>query len=134
MLRSRITSLVIAALLVPALAAADPVDNRGLDIPDPQQSPTTTITEYTDQAAWETAVSLPILVECHYHNGCAVLATQARLLQELEALREERRRHRRHAHAVARGRHGGLLDPVPRRAQGHGAGRLPGGPDRKSVV
>lgn len=50
------------ALAVPVFALAGAADNVGLDIPTPQQSALTSITEYTDEATWATALGVPTVI------------------------------------------------------------------------
>ena len=49
-------------LAVPVFALAGAIDNVGLDIPTPQQSALTSITEYTDEATWATALGVPTVI------------------------------------------------------------------------
>jgi hypothetical protein len=55
-------AFITLALVVPALALAGPIDNVGLDVPLPQQSVLTSITEYTDEATWAAAIGAPTVI------------------------------------------------------------------------
>jgi len=70
------TFLALAlALAVPVFALAGAVDNVGLDIPTPQQSALTSITEYTDEATWAAALGVPTAINPYGDLASGVIVT-----------------------------------------------------------
>jgi len=67
--------IMLFILVAPLLAHAGPVDNADLDIPDPYQTTTTTITEYLDQASWEAAIGMLTLTNPYGDLGADVIVT-----------------------------------------------------------
>lgn len=63
------------ALAVPVFALAGAVDNVGLDIPTPQQSALTSITEYTDEATWAAALGVPTAINPYGDLASGVTVT-----------------------------------------------------------
>ena len=68
-------ALITLALVLPALALAGPIDNVGLDIPLPQQSVLTSITEYTDEATWAAAIGAPTVINPYGDLAEGVIVT-----------------------------------------------------------
>lgn len=67
--------LVTCLLLLPIALVAGPVDNTGLTVPTPQSTASRSITEYTDQAAWEAAAAAAITVNPYGDLGVGVIVT-----------------------------------------------------------